>query len=194
MSTPSIPEPLIPEITQPSELLISIVNILTAEVLEGYPPNITVTDYQDFVASSSDHHILIKMTGAQAGSLQHDGRIAQQFDCHLFIAVRDNQAEAHLQAMDLASTLAQRVHQNHWGFSQQAVQQPQMIILMEDTVRSDTAPFTGFNVWQVQWQQQLNLSQPLNESDPEITGIWLAVNPEDSDDINQYTQVSDEVA
>lgn len=186
-----MPSTLKTEIYQPSELHGAIVEYYRAQIAAGDAADVAVTGYQDFVpADAVNRQVLVEVGKGEGGDLLPDGRIAQKFECLLYAVISKAQSDAALQAMNLASALARHLRHNSFGWAARAVESPQAIELAESFLIAAGDQHQGFEAWEVCWSQQLNLGAPADDDLP-VTGIWLAVNPADPDDINEYHRVED---
>lgn len=180
------------EIQQPAELYDAIVDYYQAQIAAGDSKDVAVVGYQDFVASTAgDREVRVEVGEAEGGPLQPDGRVAQIYRCVLYAVISKAQPDAALQAMNLASALARHLPHNSWGFSAKAVEDPKKIKLSESFLINEGEQHAGFEAWEVSWHQQINLGSPQFEDDPVVSGIWLAVNPADPDDIGEYSEVAE---
>lgn len=189
-----MPSMLKAEIYQPGELHAAIVDYYRSQIAMGDASDVVVTGYQDFVAADAAvRQVLVEVGKATGGDLQPDGRIAQQFECLLYAVVSKSVSDAAVQSMNLASALARHLPHNSFGFTARAVESPDRIELAESFLIRGSGDHSGFEAWEVRWSQQLNLSDPhgAEVDDPVLTGIWLAVNPADPDDIAEYSEVAD---
>ncbi len=178
-------------INQPGELYDAIVHYYRGQIAVGDSADVVVTGYQDFVpAAAGARQVLVEVGKAKGGARQNDGRIAQLFDCTLYGVISKSSAGAALQAMNLASALACHLPDNSFGWSASAVKSPEDIELAESFLIGASKQHNGFEAWQVSWTQQLNLGAPQYEDDPPVTGIWLAMNPADSTDESEYSEVT----
>ncbi|MCV6588218.1 MAG: hypothetical protein OIF57_04195 [Marinobacterium sp.] len=179
------------EIYQPSELYDAIVEYYRAQIAEGDSPDVVVSGYADFVPEqAADRQILVEIATAESGPQQNDGRVCFVFDCILYAAISKANKDAAYQAMNLATALARHLEHQRWGFSGLAVCDPKHIKLTESFLINGTDKHAGFEAWEVRWQQDVNLGSPQFE-DERVSGIWLAVNPADPDDIAEYRKVTD---
>jgi len=179
------------EIYQPSELYDAIVAYYQAQIAAGDSADVVVTGYQDFVpANAADRQVLVEMGVAEGGEKQNDGRIAQVFECILYAVISKAQPDAALQAMNLASALARHLEYQGFGFSGKAVDEPHKVEMVESFLIGADDQHAGFEAWEVRWRQQLNLGAPQYEDEPEVTGIFLAVNPVNPDDESEYSEVT----
>lgn len=187
-----MPSTMKTEIHQPSELYDAIVTHLQAEISAGDAPDVVVSGYEDWSpAAAADRQILVEMSAAEEADKQADGRHAQQFEIVLYAVISRGCKQSALQAMNLASVLMRVATLQSFGFSGRAVHFPQKMTMEASFLVDKDERHQGFEAWEVRWRQQVNLGLPQFEDDPELTGIWLAVNPDDPDDINEYSEVTD---
>jgi hypothetical protein len=189
-------------IQQPSQLYDAIIDYFKTKLSAGDSPDISVDDYQNFMPrDASARQLLLEISSAENTTLQNDGRIAQEFACTLYAVISKAQNDAGLQAMNLASAIARRVHLNSWGYSTKAVEYPMKIELSESFLIKGGDQHAGFEAWEITWQQVIKLGEPALPPDPDypeligdplVTGIFLAVNPVDSNNIDQYKDISEQ--
>lgn len=180
------------EIHQPSELYDAIVQYYRAQIAAGDSADVVVSGHQDFIPEqAANRQVLVEVGSAESGPQKNDGRVCLLFECTLYAVISKAQTDAASQAMNLATALARHLKYQSWGFSGLAVDDPENIKLAESFLISGTDKHSGFEAWEVRWQQKVNLGSPQFE-DEEVSGIWLAVNPDDPDDINEYREVTDQ--
>jgi hypothetical protein len=189
-------------IEQPSKLYAAIIDYYKTKLAAGDAADICVSGYQDFIpAKASSRQLLLEMSSAENVQMQNDGRIAQRFACTLYAVISKAQKDAGLQAMNLASAIAQRVHLNSWGYSTKAVEHPMKIELEESFLIKGGDQHSGFEAWEITWQQVIKLGEPALPPDPDfpeligdplVKGIFLAVNPDDSNNIDEYKDISEQ--
>lgn len=186
-----MPSTLKPEIHQPSELYDGIIEYYRAQIAAGDSTDIVVSGHHDFIPERAvNRQILVEVGSAENGPQKNDGRVCLVFECTLYAVISKGQPDAAYQAMNLAVALARHLKYQSWGFSGRAVDDPEQIKLSESFLINGTDKHAGFEAWEVCWQQKVNLGRPQFE-DEVVSGIWLAVNPDDPDDINEYREVTD---
>ncbi|MBB1489386.1 hypothetical protein [Oceanospirillum sediminis] len=180
-----------PEIHQPSELYDAIVQYYRAQIAAGDSADVVVSGHHDFIPEqAASRQILVEVGSAESGPQKNDGRVCLVFECTLYGVISKAEQDAAYQAMNLATALARHLKHQSWGFSGLAVDDPEQIKLAESFLINGTDKHAGFEAWEVRWQQKVNLGSPQYE-DEVVSGIWLAVNPDDPDDINEYREVTD---
>jgi hypothetical protein len=148
-------------IHQPSELYDAIVEYFSNALSQGDSPDVEVCGYQDFTpAKAANRQILLEMGEGENADMQNDGRIAQQFDLTLYAVICKAQKDAGLQAMNLASALAKRIHLNTWGWSSKAVNHPMKVQFRESFLIRSGDQHAGFEAWEISWQQNIMLGDP----------------------------------
>lgn len=185
-------------IEQPSQLHDAIIEYFTAKLASGDSPDIAINGYQDFIpAKANNRQLLLEISTAENMAMQNDGRIAQTFSCTLYAVISKAQKDAGLQAMNLASAIAGRIHLNTWGYSTKAVEHPQKVELNESFLIKGGDQHAGFEAWEITWQQTIKLGKeevpvdasfPFMTGDHLVTGIFLNFNPEDSN-IEDYEDI-----
>lgn len=205
----------IPQIEQPSQLHDAIIGYYQQQISQGDATDISVLGAADFVPNQEQpRQVLLEIGTADIGDLENDGRFALILECTLYGVISKAQTDAGLQAMNLAAALARHVQLNTWGYSTKAVSHPQKIALSESFLIKGGDQYAGFEAWEVSWHQGLKMGAPRLPRDPDypdldpntvidpnavidpgtvtdplVTGFFLAVNPEDSNDINQYKKM-----
>ena len=185
-------------ISQPSQLHDAIIKYFTEKLAAGDSPDIAVSGYQDFIpAKASNRQLLLELSTAENMAMQNDGRIAQTFRCTLYAVISKAQKDAGLQAMNLASAIAGRIHLNSWGYSTRAVEYPEKIELNESFLIRGGDQHAGFEAWEIAWYQTIKLGKeevpvdvnfPFMTGDHLVTGIFLSINPQD-DNIDDYEDI-----
>jgi hypothetical protein len=186
-------------IKQPSELYSAIVEYFKAELAAGDSSDIKMSGYQNFVPKKAhSRQVLLEIGNAESGELQNEGRIAQTFDCTLYAVISKAQTDAALQAMNLASALARRIHLNTWNWATCAVKHPQSINLSESFLIKAGDQHAGFEAWEINWQQTLMLGEPEVAADVDfpnissnapVTGLFLISDP-NSNDPNSAVEIN----
>lgn len=185
--------PLLTEIQQPSEFVTAILTHLATQLTLPEGTELLLDKYSNFApAAGRERNLLLEVTAAEAGDRQNDGRIAQLYHCTLHVAIRDDQPDATDIALDMASETAQQLLDNCWGWTQRAVECPLDIRLAEAFPLGGGEQQPSYHTWTIDWQQQLNLGSPQYEEDHMVDAIWLAVNPQNSEDISEYREVEEQ--
>lgn len=154
---------------------------------------VTTAGYEEFgEVELNDALVLIEFEADRTGSGQDgvirspDGRLGYRYDITLHGVVSRARKHAGLEVINLAASLKYVVVDNIWGLPQQQVKRPELM----DSEPSIVKPGDdGYLAWAVPFRQTAYLGGSLLEDDPIVKRVFLAVNPDDPADVNEYREV-----
>lgn len=186
------------DITTPSQYHTALVERLRVNLVEG----IAIESYDEWgKVEITGPTILIQWEDAHPGQRQNDGRYNHQFMLTAHCIIPKGQANALLQALDLAAEV-ERLLERRALFKAPAAEagQPDVLLVSSDQVGMPQIQVNGDTSWLlgidgvesrgVQWLQPLFLGRSLSDGPSEIRGgISVAINPANADDPNSYHPV-----
>ena len=166
----------------PSDLYDAIVETLQTKMIDG----IEFRDYNEFDVMLVDQMILIEFEQTGAGTRGHDGRYGHEYHITIHAVLSAARTRAALQSMDLSAQIERAVSNNIWGLPSQQIDRP-------ENIRSAPSMFqkgdNGFEAWGVSFTQRIYLGPSLLDDDPLFESAMIAINPTDSNDESQYSEV-----
>ena len=169
-------------LSEPSDLYDAIVETLRAKMIDG----MEFRDYNEFESMLCDQMILIDFEQTGPGSRGHDGRYGHEYHITIHAVLSASRPRAALQAMNLSAQIERAVSDSLWGLPSQQIDRP-------ENIRSAPSMFqkgdNGFEAWGVSFTQRIYLGPSLLDDDPLFEAAMIAINPTDSNDVSQYSEV-----
>ncbi len=169
---------------QPSDLYDAMLDTLQSTLAEG----VTVADYADLgTVKIVDALVLIEFEQSTPAPLNNDGRFCHQYDITLHAVLGRHRQRPALDALNLAAVLERVVNKNLWNLPSTQIDWPENIRAAPSLFKPGT---DGFESWGVSFSQAIYLGNSLLKNNPIVTGVWLAINPDNPDDETQYEGVN----
>jgi len=130
--------------------------------------------------------VVIQFEDAHPGTRQATGRYTHRYIITAHCLVPTSTEKALLQAVDLTAEIERLIDLNRWGIDPKCIGAPEI------QVNGDTSYLFGFDgvvARGVQWIQPLYLGQDYFADDEVRSSVWLAVNPKDPDNPEEYHQI-----
>ncbi len=170
-------------IESPGQFYDQVVSDLRRRIVSG----VVIVEYDDIWKTEvTEPAIVLQLEDAHPGSRQATGRYTHRhiITAHCLIPV--SEPKATLVATDLASEVERIIDLNRWGIDPKCIGAPEI------QVNGDTSYLFGFDgvvARGVQWIQPLYLGQDYFADDEVRSSVWLAVNPKDPDNPEEYHQI-----
>lgn len=171
---------------KPSDLYDAIEKGLEARLAQG----ITFDDYADFDdVKLVDAMVLIEFQESTSASRSHDGRYCHQYDITLHAVVGKRRRRAGIEVVNMSAAIERVADENRWGLPFKQIDAPENIRASPSFFKKGS---DGYEAWGVSFRQRIYLGRSLLEDDPEVREVWVATNPLDDNDPNQYEAISND--
>jgi hypothetical protein len=130
--------------------------------------------------------LVVQFEDAHPGTRQTTGRYEHRYMLTAHCVIPTSRPRANIDAVDLAAEVERQLDLNRFGIAPECIGAPEI------QVNGDTSYLFGFDgivARGVQWIQPLYLGHDYFGADEERGSVWLAVNPSDPDDRNQYGKI-----
>ncbi len=167
---------------EPSDLYDAIVETLGAKLIDG----MVFRDYNEFSVMLADQMILIEFEQTGPGQRGPDGRYGHEYHITIHAVLSGARRRAALEAVNLAAAVERVTFDCIWGLPSVQCKRP-------ENIRSAPSMFQkgdeGYEAWGVSFNQRIYLGPSLLDDDPVFESAMIAINPTDSNDESQYSEV-----
>jgi hypothetical protein len=170
-------------IESPGQFYDQVVSNLRSRIVES----VAIVEYDDiWKAEVTGPSIVVQLEDAHPGARQDTGRYSHRHTITAHCLVPVSAEKATLMATDLASEVERIIDLNRWGID------PKYIGAPEIQVNGDTSYLFGFSgivSRGVQWIQPLYLGADYFADDEVRGSVWLAINPTDPENPEEYSKI-----